>query len=152
MIHSFFDEDHFPALKTLLFENYIYHAKLSEHLTVWKRHRGVQILDLEMDYNWTMDAEFSEKLVQLFPAVTKFNLLMHVTCDTTSPEIDRMMEPFQLWDLEEIDVLVSRADGSEVLVAVLRNMAMWKGKYLRAEDGMRMYIKICYLILPRLSV
>lgn len=69
-LHPFFDEEHFPSLKKLRLHNLL---GRSIHLDVFKRHRGVEYLSVELSQA-IIEVDFAAKMVSLFPSVKKFDL------------------------------------------------------------------------------
>lgn len=76
-ILDFYDEAHFPKLKTLSFHHkYWWRTSLLSHLNLWRRHIGVQSLSLNGDsIRWV--GEFGGKIVTLFPAVKQFDFIVN---------------------------------------------------------------------------
>ncbi|XP_035713733.1 uncharacterized protein LOC118438087 isoform X2 [Folsomia candida] len=102
-IRDFFDEDHFPKLKNFSLRNNSVDLRMSTHLTLWKRHRGVESLTLTIDRPWWED-DLAGQIIHLFPAVKKFDLKIKVSCRISIHEVGRMMAAFQVWDLEKVDI------------------------------------------------
>ncbi|XP_035713732.1 uncharacterized protein LOC118438087 isoform X1 [Folsomia candida] len=125
-IRDFFDEDHFPKLKNFSLRNNSVDLRMSTHLTLWKRHRGVESLTLTIDRPWWED-DLAGQIIHLFPAVKKFDLKIKVSCRISIHEVGRMMAAFQVWDLEKVNVLVQFMYESSYLIVVLKNMSTWKG-------------------------
>lgn len=125
-IRNFFDEDHFPKLKTLSFNNGYLKSSVLSHLKLWWRHRGVASLSLTINY-WSSkeEKEFWDHMVQIFPAVKQFELKMY---DGHYIPMKRSMESFKTWDLERVKVLMECVSKSSVLTQVLKAVSTLKGK------------------------
>lgn len=100
---------------------------MTSHLFKWNRHRGVQSLTLDASYTSDSHIEFSNTIVQLFPSVKKFDLTIFLVGDNLAHEINQMMAPFEMWDLDEVHVVAKGATESSLLVEVLKNIANWTG-------------------------
>lgn len=124
---DFFNEDHLPRLESLFLSvtNRSEGLALSPHLNLWKPHGGVKSLKLQLG---EVDAnEIGRQIVALFPSVTKFELISSLGCNNSVLGINQMMPPYQKWDLEEALVSWEGVHTADTLVAVLKNMAAWKG-------------------------
>ncbi|XP_035712464.1 uncharacterized protein LOC118437520 [Folsomia candida] len=122
-ILDFFDEDHFPKLKILRVRQTCGDSMLP-NLNTWRRHVGVQSLALSMDFS---GEEFERKLVNLFPAVKKFELNVKHMHRTSISALNRSIEPFKTWDLERVSVVVEGVRQSSVLLKILKVMSILKG-------------------------
>lgn len=138
-IHNFFDEYHLPKLKNLNLEKTYLEYSLLNHLNVWQRHRGVQSLTVKAIDIDNTHREFSRKIAQLFPTIKKFYFTIGFFADYLVNEISPMMEPFQVWDLEESKVVVHYAKKSSLLVECLKSMAKWKGSNFTENAKLQNY-------------
>lgn len=78
-IFDFFDDDHLPKLKSLSVHHGEGKAPLSSHLNLWRRHKGVQSLALTLNFLASEEEDFAGKMVDVFPAVKEFELVMSHT-------------------------------------------------------------------------
>ncbi|XP_021959158.1 uncharacterized protein LOC110855030 [Folsomia candida] len=123
---DFFNEIHLPALKILAFRNlFVSSTRLLNHLVMWQRHRGVESLALEF-YLGTAHGEFAASIVQLFPAVKKFDLEIFFVCDRFINGINQLAV-VQVWDLEQVNLDVDCVDESALIVVILKSLLPWKG-------------------------
>lgn len=129
LFQDFFHEDHLPALKSLILTTkYFRSAGFESHLNLWKRHRGVQSIKLQLDSLTQMDANaLGRQIVGLFPSVKKFELISYLGWTNSIQGINQMMTPYQNWNLEEGNVFGDGINASSTFFAVLENMAKWKG-------------------------
>lgn len=130
LIQDILNEDHLPALTKLVLN--IYNARkelnVASQLNLWKRHRGVKFLSLSLDSRSSLDVNtIGEQIVRLFPSVRKFELILWLDRTNSIQEVNQMMAPYQNWALEEANVRGYRVKAASVLVAILENMANWKG-------------------------
>ncbi|XP_035712480.1 uncharacterized protein LOC110855561 [Folsomia candida] len=127
-IRGFFDEDHFPKLKTLSVHHGSGKSSLSSHLNLWRGHSGVESLALTMDF-WTSgdEEDFEGKIIHLFPAVKEFDLTLKNISYTSIPTLNRSIESFKMWDLERVDVVVDWVKRCCVWVEVLKAVSVFKG-------------------------
>ncbi|OXA48648.1 hypothetical protein Fcan01_16234 [Folsomia candida] len=101
---------------------------LANHLKMWQRHRGVESLSVVLQHNGDMQwGGFTDSIVQLFPAVKKFDLKIPSLSMSSSYAVKRMMEPFQIWDLEHVNFDLEEVNKSAVVVEILKNMSLLKG-------------------------
>ncbi|XP_021961723.1 uncharacterized protein LOC110857437 [Folsomia candida] len=122
-IRDFFDEDHFPKLKTLS----IHQGTGTSHANLWGQHGEIQSLSVVV---WSLrDKEFVGKLIRVFPAVKKLELRLEIAYHTSVSDINQTIEPFQIWDLERVNVHVAtELQGVyPVLIQVLKAMSLMKG-------------------------
>ncbi|XP_035712185.1 uncharacterized protein LOC118437343 isoform X2 [Folsomia candida] len=135
-ILDFFDEDHFPKLKTLRVHDIGGDSSFLSFLNLWRRHSGVQSLALTMNsFEGWEDMEFGEKIVDLFPTVKEFKLALEDIHFTAIPAVSNIIEPFKTWDLEGVSVHVDGVTQTSVLVDVLKAMSGLKGvKSARFSD------------------
>ncbi|XP_035712112.1 uncharacterized protein LOC110855761 [Folsomia candida] len=110
-ILDFFDEDHFPKLRTLSIQPGIGKSSLITHLNLWEPHRGVQSLAVTID-SWE-EEELEEEMIQIFPTVKEFNLTLK---QISSSPISRSMESFKIWDLDRVNVIVDGVRPSSELI------------------------------------
>lgn len=129
LFEDFYNQDRLPSLKHLTLQIDVEAWKLSTYLSLWKRHDGVTSLVLTLDRIWWMRDTFSERIAHLFPSMKKLELTIILPRAEITQEINRLLEPFKIWDLKEVDVLAKSVVASSSIVAVLRNMSMWKGIY-----------------------
>ncbi|OXA64451.1 uncharacterized protein LOC110856651 [Folsomia candida] len=137
-VRDFYNEEHFPKLRSFSVQKGL---KLFSHLNLWSRHRGVHSLVLIIDYV-SEEQEFVGKMVDLFPAVKEFDLRLDLTVLTftgdmtttmfyyepswTSAAIHQFMKPFQMWDLERVNVSVEVQE-SALLIDALQAISVLKG-------------------------
>ncbi|OXA47712.1 hypothetical protein Fcan01_17966 [Folsomia candida] len=122
-IRNFLDETHLPKLKNLTFSKSGYGNSIYSNL--WQRHRGVQYVNV----TWSLNSpgEFGKTVVQLFPAVKKFDFTLWSCGGNLIQNINNILEPLAMWDLKEANVVVHRVEESSVLVEIVKNMENWKG-------------------------
>ncbi|XP_021959841.2 uncharacterized protein LOC110855744 [Folsomia candida] len=139
-ILDFFDEDHFPQLKTLHVQDIHEDSSISSFLDLWRRHRGVQSLTLTMNlFEDFEDEEFEEEIVDLFPAVKEFNLVLTDIDFDGIPTLSEITEPFKTWDLERVSVHVDGVSKTSELMDVLKAMSGLKGA--KSAQFWAVYIK-----------
>ncbi|XP_035712443.1 uncharacterized protein LOC118437507 [Folsomia candida] len=129
-ILGFFDEDHFPKLKTLSLHHASGEGTLTSHLNLWRRHEGVQSLGLTVDFLSSKNGEeedFGEEIVEMFPSVKELDLTMKHISLSFIPAINRIMESFKTWDLERVNVAVTLGRQISVLIEVLKTMSILQG-------------------------
>ncbi|OXA44020.1 uncharacterized protein LOC110858026 [Folsomia candida] len=141
-IGDFFNENHFPKLRSFSVRNGFKPSSLLTHVNLWSRHRGVHSLELIMDhYAWEVQ-EFGGKMIDLFPSVKEFDFRMDLTfftfpCDIsvpflqgepvwTSAAIYRFMIPFQMWDLKRVNISLRLLD-SALMIDALKAISVLKG-------------------------
>lgn len=123
-IHDFFDETHFPKLKTFRVDNGFWKSSVLSHLNLWRRHRGVASLSVTMNHWGLEEEEFWKQMIHIFPTVKQFELKMHnIDCIP----LKRSMESFKMWDLEGVNVEVNWVKKSYVLIEVLKSVSVMKG-------------------------
>ncbi|XP_035712115.1 uncharacterized protein LOC118437289 [Folsomia candida] len=122
-IHDFFDETHFPKLKTFRVDNGFWKSSVLSHLNLWRRHRGVASLSVTMNHWGLEEEEFWKQMIHIFPTVKQFELKMHnIDCIP----LKRSMESFKMWDLEGVNVEVNWVKKSYVLIEVLKSVSVMK--------------------------
>ncbi|XP_035713825.1 uncharacterized protein LOC118438135 [Folsomia candida] len=122
--HGFFDEDHFPKLKTLSFHSGHLESPLITHLFYWRRHRGVQSLSLTVEFGEEREMEFSGIMIPLFPAVKEFDFVMKFN---SIPALSRILRPFRLWALERGNVLAKNVGQTSTFIRVLEAISACEG-------------------------
>ncbi|XP_021959251.2 uncharacterized protein LOC110855139 [Folsomia candida] len=128
-IPDFFNEIYLPALEKLAFRNLYSATSLPNHLVMWQRHRGVT-LAVELSKNCWQD-ELAESIIQLFPNVRKFEIQIKFPYNWISIlDINQMMQPFQMWELDQVDVDVESEGNPALTVAILKNVSLWKDMIL----------------------
>ncbi|XP_035712327.1 uncharacterized protein LOC118437437 [Folsomia candida] len=147
----FFDEDHFPKLKTLSLHHASGEGTLTSHLNLWRRHRGVQALGLTVDFLYSKKGEeedFEEKIVDMFPSVMELDLTMKHISLSFIPAINRIMESFKTWDLERVNVCVTWGRQISLLSELLKAISVLKGvksfqllDIMSTEDHFSTYIE-----------
>ncbi|XP_035712352.1 uncharacterized protein LOC110855560 isoform X1 [Folsomia candida] len=130
-ILNFFDEDHFPQLKTLRVHDIHQDSCSSSFLKLWRRHRGVQSIALSLNsFACWEDEEFRGKIVDLFPSVKEINLALKDIDFNDIPALSEIIEPFKTWDLERVSVHVDGVSKISVLMDVLKAMSGLKEDHL----------------------
>ncbi|XP_021962362.1 uncharacterized protein LOC110858033 [Folsomia candida] len=89
-------------------------------LNLWRRHDGVQSFATKTTDKCRVEGNFAEYVVQLLPSVKKLDLKFG-QCGNEA------MEPFKLWDLDEVKLVVRHEHVAAGVVSVLRNVVGWKG-------------------------
>ncbi|XP_035714248.1 uncharacterized protein LOC110858064 isoform X2 [Folsomia candida] len=141
-IQDFYNEEHFPKLRSFSVRSGLKAASLFSHLSFWSRHRGVHSVTLDMDFGSREVQEFGRKMIDLFPAVKVLDLRLDPTfCAftgdisatfhqgesvSTSAAIYLFMIPFQMWDLKRVNICL-KVNKSAWLIDALKGISVLKG-------------------------
>ncbi|XP_021962357.1 uncharacterized protein LOC110858030 isoform X1 [Folsomia candida] len=141
-IGDFFNEKNFPELTSISLRNGFPPSSLLTHLNMWTQHGRVHSLTLDMGSDASNVQEFGGEMVDLFPSVKALDLRLDMKVfnitDITPPvrddwiplwtpaSIRRFMEPFQIWDLQRVNVSVE-VNASALLIDALQAISLLKG-------------------------